>query len=277
MFTDPQGLAPQGPSNSNTSSYPSGGDCVSFNGMGETMTDVATADFDEEELKAGKIQVAAGLVCTPTNLSGRIDAGNQSLSSAVADTGRAAWNAAIGAVEATANLIGGGAIPGSRDYVPFMDKLRAQYDAPAFGATVEVLTGIATAVGAGRVLGSLGQVEGGGIAPVLQGQLGGSQAAGISEGVTLFRVFGGEARGLGASWTTVNPGSVPNYRTTAGLFPGNSGQFLIQGRLTSTEGVSLRQALPGPGGVGGGLPEVLVPKPATQICIQCVSGVNPPF
>jgi hypothetical protein len=31
------------------------------------------------------------------------------------------------------------------------------------------------------------------------------------------------------------------------------------------------------GGVGGGLPEVFVPNPATQININRVSGVNPPF
>jgi hypothetical protein len=99
----------------------------------------------------------------------------------------------------------------------------------------------------------------------------------VAEGTTLFRVFGDEAQGLGQSWTTVNPGAVANYRNVAGLFPGNSGQFLIEGTLTDTEGVLFRDALPGPGGIGGGLPEVVVPNPGSQICIVCVSGVNPPF
>jgi hypothetical protein len=99
----------------------------------------------------------------------------------------------------------------------------------------------------------------------------------VSEGTTLFRVFGDEAQGLGQSWTTVNPGTVANYRDVAGLFPGNSGQFVIEGTLEDTTGVLFRPALPGPGGIGGGLPEVVVPNPGSQICIVCVSGANPPF
>jgi RHS repeat-associated protein len=99
----------------------------------------------------------------------------------------------------------------------------------------------------------------------------------VKEGTTLFRVFGGEAKGLGQSWTTVNPGTVTNFREAAGLFPGNTGRFVIEGKLMNTEGVLFRGALPGPGGVGGGLSEVLVPNAGRQICIVCVSGVNPPF
>lgn len=79
-------------------------------------------------------------------------ADNSSLSSALTDTGRALWNSALGAVEGGANLIGGGAIPGAIDYVPFLDPLRAKYDTPAFGTTVEVLTG----VGAYKLLGEIG-------------------------------------------------------------------------------------------------------------------------
>ena len=83
------------------------------------------------------------------------DAGNQTLGSALKDTGKAVWNAAVGTVEATANIIGGGALPGFSDYVPFLDKARAQYDTPVFGTTVEVLTGL----GAIKALGSVGQLE----------------------------------------------------------------------------------------------------------------------
>ena len=96
-------------------------------------------------------------------------------------------------------------------------------------------------------------------------------------GTTVYRVFGGEAKGVGQYWTTVNPGSVANYRSTAGLFPGNTGQFVIQGALTDTSGVTFQFAAPGPGGLGGGLPEVFVPNPGSQIDITNVSGVNPPF
>ena len=68
-----------------------------------------------------------------------------------------------------------------------------------------------------------------------------------------------------------------NYREAAGLFPENTGRFVIEGRVTNTGGISLRGALKGPGGVGGGFPELLVPNPEQQICIVCVSGVNPEF
>lgn len=105
----------------------------------------------------------------------------------------------------------------------------------------------------------------------------GAAAADSAGGTTVYRVFGGEANGLGQYWTTVDPGSIPDYRGTAGLFPGNTGQFVIQGTLNDTSGVSFQLAAPGPGGFGGGLPEVFVPNPGSQISITGVSGVNPPF
>jgi RHS repeat-associated protein len=99
----------------------------------------------------------------------------------------------------------------------------------------------------------------------------------IKVGTPLYRVFGDEAVGLGRSFTTINPASVSNYRETAGLFSGNTGRFVLEGTLNNTKGVTARSALPGPGGIGGGLPEVVVPNPQSQITIQGVYGVNPPF
>jgi hypothetical protein len=101
--------------------------------------------------------------------------------------------------------------------------------------------------------------------------------AGPAERVVVYRVFGGQAKGLGQSWTTVNPGSVTNFRNAAGLFPGNTGRFVAEGRLANTQGVIFRAALPGPGSVGGGLPEVVVPNPSVQIELIRVSGANPAF
>lgn len=63
----------------------------------------------------------------------------------------------------------------------------------------------------------------------------------------------------------------------ASAFAAVSAPNPIEGTLTDTTGVTLRSALPGPGGLGGGLPEVLVPNAGSQICIMCVSGVNPAF
>jgi len=96
-------------------------------------------------------------------------------------------------------------------------------------------------------------------------------------GVQLFRVFGDEAEGLGNYYTTTDPSTVANYREVAGLFPGNGGRFVLEGTLNNTEGVVFRSAAPGPGGIGGGLPEVFVPRPTLQINITNVSGVNPHY
>ena len=38
----------------------------------------------------------------------------------------------------------------------------------------------------------------------------------------VYRVFGGDARALGFSWTTVNPTSVKNFRNLAGLPSGGA-------------------------------------------------------
>jgi hypothetical protein len=102
----------------------------------------------------------------------------------------------------------------------------------------------------------------------------------VSEGTTLYRVFGGEAQGLSETpqwFSTVDPSTVSDYRAAAGLFSGNSGQFVLEGTLTDSSGVVFTPATPGPGGIGGGIPSALVPNPAGQICVICVSGANPPF
>ena len=104
----------------------------------------------------------------------------------------------------------------------------------------------------------------------------GSVAVTMSD-VQLYRVFGGDSLGLGQYYTTVNPGSALNYRSAAGLYPQNSGQFVLEGTLGNTEGVIFRTAAPGPSGLGGGLPEVFVPTPLTQMNVFRVSGANPPF
>lgn len=70
--------------------------------------------------------------------------------SALADTGRAAWNTAVGLVEAAPNFLSG-ALPGYPDYVPFLNSARLPYDDPDFGDLVSFLgaLGVAKAAGAG--------------------------------------------------------------------------------------------------------------------------------
>jgi hypothetical protein len=104
---------------------------------------------------------------------------------------------------------------------------------------------------------------------------------GVGIGTNLFRVFGGDATPFGnpagGSFTTTDPSLVGDFRIDAGLYPGNSGQFVLQGTLTDATGVTTTTAAPGPGGVGGTIPEVIVPDAVNKIKVTDVSGANPPF
>jgi hypothetical protein len=95
-------------------------------------------------------------------------------------------------------------------------------------------------------------------------------------GQKVFRVWGDEAGAWGKSWTRVDPRTVPGYREAAGLPGQNAGRFISEGRLTSTEGVLSRRALPLEGQPGG-LDELVVPDPRSQIELQRVLGLNPEF
>ena len=101
--------------------------------------------------------------------------------------------------------------------------------------------------------------------------------ADINTGMKLYRVYGDDAAAMGKYWTTINPQTISDYRKVAGLYPGNTGRFLIGGTLTDVAGVSHGTALHGPGGVGGGLREVIIPDPGSQIRIDNVWGLNPEF
>ncbi len=81
----------------------------------------------------------------------------------------------------------------------------------------------------------------------------------------------------GRSWTRVDPRTVPNYRSAAGL-PNNAnlGRFVSEGRLIDPSGITVRDALR-IGNNAGGLDELVVPNPVRQIILDNVSGVNPSF
>lgn len=115
-----------------------------------------------------------------------------------------------------------------------------------------------------------------------------TEVAGTSEptvGQTLYRVYGGDSEAGGASWSSVDPGTVPNYRDAAGLPSGgasgatNTGRFVIEGTLNDPSAVVLqRNALP-LDGMKGGLPEYIIPNwmENGSITIRGVYGVNPEF
>lgn len=113
-------------------------------------------------------------------------------------------------------------------------------------------------------------------------------AAGATEptaGQTIYRVYGGDSKAGGASWSPVDPRSVPDFRDAAGLLSGgasgaaNTGRFVIEGTLTDPSAVVLqRSALP-LDGMKGGLPEYIIPNwlENGSVMIRRVSGVNPEF
>jgi RHS repeat-associated protein len=98
----------------------------------------------------------------------------------------------------------------------------------------------------------------------------------VVQGARVYRVWGDGSPAAGPSWTTVDPRTVASYRNVAGLPNDNSGRFLSAGSLQNTQGVTLRAADPLHGNVGG-LPELRIPNPASQIRLENVQGLNPEF
>jgi len=92
--------------------------------------------------------------------------------------------------------------------------------------------------------------------------------------IDVFRVYGGEAKPDGFSWTPINPNSVGNYRDAAGLPNVNTGRFVIEGSVNGSSIIKSRSALPLDGNRGGLLEYIIDPK---NVNINKVSGANPEF
>ena len=87
--------------------------------------------------------------------------------------------------------------------------------------------------------------------------------------ITVYRVFWGDARAEGFSWTTKDPRKISNFRDVAGLPSGgasaanNSAEFLIQGKVKIRDVIKFKSADPLDGNIGG-LPELIIdPKNVT--------------
>jgi hypothetical protein len=71
-------------------------------------------------------------------------------------------------------------------------------------------------------------------------------SAGTKGEITVYRVFGGDARAQGFSWTTKNPTSIKDFRDAAGLPSGgasgatNTAEFMIKGRVNSSNIIKYR-------------------------------------
>lgn len=91
----------------------------------------------------------------------------------------------------------------------------------------------------------------------------GDAARGAGDTVDVYRVFGGDARAHGFSWTTKDPRSVGDFRDTAGLPSGgasgatNTADFLVKGKINTGDIIDSRAALPLDGNKGG-LPELII-------------------
>ena len=134
----------------------------------------------------------------------------------------------------------------------------------------------AAAAGAGRLLGPLSLA-------VTPSNLGDATLYGArgfyapTQGMILYRVWGGDSAELGRSWTPVNPAMIGSaYRDLAGLPAVNDGSMLSIGILTNHIGVFPRPAIPLDGNRGG-LPELVVPSPGSQIRLIHREERNPPF
>jgi len=85
----------------------------------------------------------------------------------------------------------------------------------------------------------------------------------VESEITAYRVFGGDARAQGFSWTTENPTNIREFRNLAGLPSGgssgamNTADFMIEGKVNINSIIKSRSALPLDGNIGG-LPELII-------------------
>ncbi|WP_242401660.1 RHS repeat-associated core domain-containing protein, partial [Porphyromonas macacae] len=91
----------------------------------------------------------------------------------------------------------------------------------------------------------------------------------IKDKITVYRVFGGDARAAGYSWSPVNPTTVDNYRYLAGLPSGgasvaiNTADFMLKGQVNIGDIIKIREALPLDGNIGGLTEFIIDPKNVT--------------
>ena len=106
----------------------------------------------------------------------------------------------------------------------------------------------------------------------------GSGLRASDEMIDVYRVFGGDARAQGFSWTSVDPRTVSNFRNAAGLPSGgasgatNTADFLVQGQAWASDIIKSRSALPLDGNAGGLLEHLIDPR---NVKLNNFSILNP--
>jgi hypothetical protein len=93
-------------------------------------------------------------------------------------------------------------------------------------------------------------------------------------GQTVFRVWGNESGPNGQSWTPIDPNTVSNYRSAAGLPNGNDASMITTGTLINTDGVTVGRATELDGNPGG-LAEFKIPDPQSQVLPLSIKPFTP--
>ncbi len=88
----------------------------------------------------------------------------------------------------------------------------------------------------------------------------------VNREITVYRVFGGDSRAQGFSWTPLNPAKIKDFRNLAGLPSGgksgaiNTANFLIKGKVNPAKIIEIRGAKPLDGNKGGLIEYIINPK-----------------
>jgi RHS repeat-associated protein len=97
------------------------------------------------------------------------------------------------------------------------------------------------------------------------------------DGMSVYRVWGGQSGPWGQFWTPIDPSTIGSfYRDFAGLPAVNDGTKLSTAVIIDPRGIIARPAAPLDGNRGG-LPEFQVPNPRAQLSITATRSVSPPF
>lgn len=113
---------------------------------------------------------------------------------------------------------------------------------------------------------------GAGLEGLAAGGAAGSQAA---VGTRVYRGFGGGAKQMGRSWTTVDPNATVDFPAKAGLPSQNTMTHVVEGTLVEATGTRVTTAVAGARGPGG-LPEIVIPDAKAQVDVTAVRPYQPP-
>ncbi|WP_254700422.1 beta strand repeat-containing protein [Trinickia violacea] len=161
----------------------------------------------------GQSASAAALAAENETLNNTCATGHNcgTLASALADTGRAAWNTALGLVQSVPNLLNG-ALPGYADYAPFLQGAMLPYDDPDFGSLVS-FTG---ALGVGALAGSSAAGTATSGAAAGEARASASSSIATAGDVDLANAYSTQVQGVATNTSSTARGGVDFYVNSQG-------------------------------------------------------------